>query len=554
MFRSTHLHGAHTWAFLFFLAQAMVGCAGPSGSKQGSDPQILGIERRAGGAIVVEWAGETGKVYSVNTAHVLGHNELFYPLRTSGSDVESVLSITNMADPSGVRFYRVEEKSSVGAALVLSDVHLNPFASTNVATQLVARSYTKWREVLAPLTNEAFFAKSEWGESVTSYKLFDSALNNAQAVVPEPDMILYLGDFPVHNFRDLFIAYTGDATDEGFEHFAYKLIGFVGDEVARRFPGTPVFAVLGNNDSYDEDYQQTPEGLFFTDMAGLFFTNGLSNATSFAAFAPNFQKSGYYSVALGTGAQAIALCANFLSVLYTNPSGFIAYDPATNQIQFLDQELTVCGAEGKGAWVLVHILPGVDAYATYQSWKGQGDLTNVVEMWKDEYLGQFMQVIARHSNIVRQVFTGHTHMREFRLVSDPLSSNVVAAVHVAPGIDYTHGNNPAFQVLTFDRGTFEVRGAVTYALSRDKYTGATGPALWDEVFSYNPSFGIHSFAWPVMEGVYEELTNNAAACEVYRAIYETGRGHGAINSNNWPVYSTAIRWMTVQQFMDHFEP
>lgn len=523
-------------------------------SRRAPQLQVAGVHRDADGNIVVSWQADAGVGYAVTAAQTLGHDELFYTVRTNGAGSVSTLSVTNRPGPARAFFYRVEENCPVGAALVLSDAHLNPFASTNIATQLVARSYTAWREVLAPLTNEAFFAKSEWGESVTSYKLFDSALNNAQIVVPEPDFVLYLGDYPVHDFREHFIAYTDDASDAGFQTFAYKLLGFIGDEVARRFPGKPVFAVLGNNDTYDDDYQQTPEGRYFADAAGLFFTNGLSNATSYAAFAPDFGKGGYYSVGAGGNIQVVALCAHFMSALYTNPSGFAAYDPATNQFHFLEQELLACEGAGKSAWVLVHILPGVDAYATYHGWGGAGPLTNVVEMWKDEYLRQFMDVIARHSNTVRQVFCGHTHMREFRLVSDPVYSNVVAAVHVAPGIDYSHGNNPAFQVVTYDRASGSVLGSATYALSRSRYTGVTGPGVWDEVFSYNPAFGIHSFAWPVMNGVYESSTNGTESFSKYRTIYETGSGRNSITTNNWPVYSAAIRWMTATQFLENLVP
>lgn len=548
---------------VLIVACAFSGCAGmrrtrPSrpvaGGIKSLPLQLQAFERMADGKLVVTWQGDPDYDYTLSVAPVLGHSELFYPLRTMVSDSTPVRTVTNAISPLGSCFYRMTQNSAIGAALVLSDVHLNPFASTNVVTQLVARSHTEWREVLAPLTNEAFFAKSEWNESVTGYKLFDSALNNAQAAVPEPDFILYLGDYPVHDFRDHFIAYTGDSSDAGFESFAYKLMGFVGEEVARRFPGKPVFAILGNNDTYDDDYQQTPEGAYFEDVAGLFFTNGLSNATAYASFATDFQKGGYYSAGMGTGVQMVALCANFLSVLYTNPSGFAEYDPATNQLQFLEQELAACAGEGKGAWVLVHIVPGVDAYATYHAWDRVGPITNVVEMWKDEYLRQFMDIVTRHSNVVRQVFCGHTHMREFRLLNDPEYSNVVAAVHVAPGIDYSHGNNPAFQVLTYDRGSFAVLGSVTFALSRAKYTGVTGPAVWDQVFSYNPSFDIHSFAWPVMSGVYADLTNSPSRYQTYRTIYETGSGRDSIHATNWPVYSTAIRWMLATQFMEHFTP
>lgn len=529
---------------------ALGGWAGEAGAEL----RLLGIAREPGGQIVLHWEGETGAVYALSAAHAPGHEELFYPLRTNLSSQAQPASVTNAADPSPRKFYRIEASNRVGAVLILSDTHFSPFASTNIVTQLVAAAWTEWRGILAPLTNGAFFAKSEWGENVTDFKLFDSALGNARAVLPEPDLILFPGDYPVHDVREHYTAYTGDASDAGYRSFVYKLFGFVGGEIARRWPATPVLTVLGNNDSYLGDYQLEPEGAFLADAAGLMFTNGMSNLCAFADYADDFGRGGYYSVGIGTSAQAIGLATHFMSVLYTNPSGFSSYDPATNALRFLDAALDACAAAGRPAWLLLHILPGVDAYATYHDWKGQGDLTNAATFWHDAYLREFMAIVAEHSNVVRQIFCGHTHMDEFRLVSDPVGSNVVAAVNVTPGIDWGHGNNPAFQVLTYDRGSFDVRGLATYALSRPKYAGRTGAAGWDLVYSYNSDLGITGFAAPQMEQLHAVLTNSTEACETYRVIYETGSGAGSIPTNKWPVYSTAIRWLTETQFLERFAP
>jgi len=502
--------------------------------------------------MMLQWQGETGTTYTISAANFLGIQDLFYPLYTGITANTLLVGFTNAVDPASQKYYRIDTGNDVGIALLISDIHLNPYISTNVVTQLVAASYTEWRDILAPYTNSAFFTVSEWGEHVTDYKLFNSALDNALAVVPSPDLIIFPGDYPVHEFRVHYTNYTGDVTENGYRSFMYKLFGFVGSEISRRWPNTPVFTILGNNDTYLSDYELTPEGAFLTDTAGLIFTNGMSNACAFSAFADDFKRGGYYSVGIGTSAQMIAFSTAFMSSRYTNEAGFFTYDPATNALHFLDMELDACAVSGKPAWVLLHILPGADAYATYAEWGGQGNLTNVVEFWKNDYLEEFMRIIADHSNIVRQVFCGHTHMREFRLISDPVASNVIATLNVTPGVDYTHGNNPGFQIMTYDRNTYDVESIVTYALSRTKYEGQTGQAAWDLVYSYNNTFNITNFTAPEMEGLYVTLTNTPGAYGVYGNIYVTGSGVNEITTNNWSVYSTAIRWLTETQFLDNF--
>ncbi len=520
----------------------------------GSAPPLVSGMSVSDGRLVIRWQGETNTACAFSAANFLTPQDLFYPMFGISASPGRLVSVTNSPDPARAKFFRVEPTNFIGAALVISDVHFNPFVHTNVVTQLVATAYTGWRTLLEPYTNNAYFEQSEWGERNVNYKLFDSALNNAAAALPEPDFILYLGDFPVHNTRDHFIAYTGDASDAGWRSFAYKLLGFTGLEIARRYPGVPVFSVLGNNDTYLEDYQLDPEGTYLADAAGLIFTNGLSNACAFSAFAPDFRKGGYYSLPVSTAAQMIALCSAWLSSLYTNPSGFSAYDPATNELGFLDDELDACSAAGRSAWVLVHIPPGVDAYATFQGWGGAGELTNVTMMWKGPYLEKFIEIVTAHSNTVKQVFSGHTHEREFRLVSDPASSNAAASAHIAPGVDFSHGNNPAFQIVTYERADFDVKAELTYAISRSQHQGQTRPADWDIAASYNHSFGNTNFAAAAMDGVYTSVTNSVSERQAYWCMYETGSGRNMLTVTNWPVYSTAIRWLTATQFVEHFEP
>jgi len=448
---------------------------------------------------------------------------------------------------------RVVTQNDRGHALLISDIHLNPYINSDVVSRLVAAPYTEWRAILAPFTNEAFFAPAEWGEDATSYNLFSSALDNAVAVMPSPDLILFPGDYPVHDFRMHYTNYTGDATAAGYRSFMYKFFAFVGDEIHRRYPSVPLLTVLGNNDTYLTDYELAPEGAFLADTAELIFANGMSNTCALAEFAPGFRQGGYYSVGIGTSAQVIGFSTAFMSSRYTNEAGFFAYDPALRALRFIEEELDACEAANKPAWLLLHILPGVNGYETAAEWTGPGSLTNALEFWQSDYLETFIQILSDHRDTVRAVFCGHTHMREFRLLSDPATSTVAVPIHVVPGIDATHGNNPAFQTMTYDPATLEVLSITTYALSRSKYEGKTGSAAWDLISSYNEAFDLPNFSALEMERLYATLTSSPAAAKTYSRIYETGSGRTQITASNWPVYSAAIRWLTQTNFLDHLD-
>ena len=65
-------------------------------------------------------------------------------------------------------------------------------------------------------------------------------------------------------------------------------------------------------------------------------------------------------------------------------------------------------------WLVYHIPPGVDGYATLQHGSCPGE---IIPMWKPGYAAPFNAVLRRYADTVAASFAGHTHMDDFRLLA-----------------------------------------------------------------------------------------------------------------------------------------
>ena len=507
------------------------------------------------GDVVVDWQSLPGSNYTLSAAYFLRGNEQFFVVETNLSASSMKTSVSEAEECIPDVFYRIEGAEPVsqcGRVLMLTDMHFSPYENSNVVAQLVSSDYSGWPAIFSAYTNKAWFSTNEMGYHVTDWQLYQSALNAAKKALPRPDAILLTGDFLPHANRQYYEMYTGDTSDVGYRSFVYKTFGFVSGQIAERWPGVPLLPVLGNNDSYIDDYEITPEGAFLSDAAGLLYTNGVSNICTLAQFQPDFAKGGYYHVSLNDDTDVIGLCGQFISSRYTNQSGFALYDPATNELGFLEQQLDEVERATNHAWILIHIVPGVDAYKTKTNFES-GNTNEVTELWKNPYLDRFVSIVSAYTNCIKGIFCGHTHMREYRLLSDA-ASNAVEAIHVVPAIDYGFGNDPSFQMMVYDRKDLDVNAVITLTLPRSTCAGQSGPVVWDRIASYNRTFSLPDYSPGTMEALYQGLTNQRAWATSYWNQFETGSGLNLINVSNWPIYSTTIRWLDATNYLRHYRP
>src|SRR5580692_4293502 len=182
-------------------------------------------------------------------------------------------------------------------ALMVSDIHFDPFHDPAKAKLLEAAPVSGWAAILrAPDADDqaaAFAAlqtKCHARGVDTPYVLLRSSLEAMQKQAPGTRFITVTGDLIAHAYPCRYKALVGGAD---YEAFVTKTITFVTQELREAFPGIPVYVSLGNNDSGCSDYRLDAGGDFLKDTAAA-MTDGLP-APARAEAAREYAVGGYYS-------------------------------------------------------------------------------------------------------------------------------------------------------------------------------------------------------------------------------------------------------------------
>ena len=248
-------------------------------------------------------------------------------------------------------------------------------------------------------------------------------------------------------------------------------------------PDTPILPALGNNEStICGDHQLQPGGPFLTDPLPIL--RGLLGALGKPDFDRNWTSYGAYSVAIH-GLRVIFPNTVFFSAHYQNACGAAGDpDPGSATLAWLEAELAGAKEAQERVWLVYHIPPGVDGYATLR----QGSCPDtVVPMWNQVFAAPFDALMRRYSDTVVASFAGHTHMDDFRLMGD--GSVYYAFALITPALSPIFGQNPAFRTVAFDSAG-GILDQTTYDLAnlRDVATGEGVPPAWPAEYTFTQAW------------------------------------------------------------------
>ena len=367
--------------------------------------------------------------------------------------------------------------------LNVSDIHFNPFYEQSLVSSLQGAAATDWKGIFESSQDAGLCSIGE----ETNYALLDSTLQAMAQAEPDPDYILLTGDLLAHHFSTYYQRITGDQTEAGLRSFIKKTVTFLTDLISDTFQGRTVYYILGNNDAYNGDYQIAPEGQFLHDAAQILAQEFLP-AGDRQEFISTFSVGGYYSLALPEdGTRVIGLNTNFFSTHYTDPGETqVGYDPGELELAWLESQLVQASAKGEKVMLLCHIPPGVDVYSTiHNSQNSIQAVDTVTTFWQSQYLESFLEILGRYYNTIKAIYSGHTHMDDFRLFFLPGEYvQPVAFVHIAPAISPQFGNNPGFKLLEIESTSLAITNEHTYYIDL-----AAGSRTWGLEYSFNETFG-----------------------------------------------------------------
>ena len=303
-----------------------------------------------------------------------------------------------------------------------------------------------------------------------------------------PAFVIFTGDLPAHYECGAVNCYL--PPDQRANHNANMkvLLEDLRDLLAQS--RIPLFFIPGNNDGLAGDYfsfadAQQNTALNLVPEARNPYP-ALNTSTRCGEppclLADPHPKMGYYSARPIKGLRLIGLNTIIWGATYWPVDGISQKEAGNTQMLWLAEQLQQAAEAGEKVHVLMHIPPGVDAYAASHGAKTSfmwADLPAPGMTWQDQFLG----LINHHSANVTGLFYGHTHMDELRLLYDRTGTKVREVAISSPGVTPLDSNNPGFKHIFFDAKTKEVIDFITF------YTTPTATNWGEASYQFSKVYG-----------------------------------------------------------------
>jgi sphingomyelin phosphodiesterase acid-like 3 len=432
-----------------------------------------------------------------------------------------------------------------GEYLVISDIHFNPLTDYSLFQALAAQPVSEWNRLF---DSSLMDGVSQLG-SDTNYVLLQSSFAAAVEKCPRPDFILYPGDSLAHNWKaqyDKVAPRSSDEDPEAYRGFTAKTIAFLALEFRRHFPGVPILPTLGNEDAYCGDYEVQPAGPFLAMFAKAWLElpgPSLDRDT----FISNFSRGGHYSIRVPPLFRHRVVVVNsvFFSNQYENSCSSKEETPGKDQMSWLAATVDEASRAGDRVWLMMHIPVGINDYNTVEDEEaGSGP----VEFWEPGYTKEFVDLVLKFRQTVEFVFSGHTHMDDFRIIGNGQMPLVVNKL--VPSISPIFRNNPGFQIYQYDRASGAVLNYQTYYLSNLSTAGAPTTLEhleWKLEYDFLSAYGQKALDVSAVTSIARDLQTSGSVQDTYMRFYSVG-GPAGFDKLMLPAYSCAILHTAIEEF------
>jgi sphingomyelin phosphodiesterase acid-like 3 len=440
-------------------------------------------------------------------------------------------------------------------ALLLSDIHFEPFWDPAKVPQLAAAPVSEWKAILAaapsPDQQQRFAALKQTCHARgvdTSFALFDSSLKAMRSHAAGVRFVTVSGDLLSHDFQCKFNTLVPESKPADYRTFVEKTLDYVIGELNGTFPSVPVFVALGNNDSDCGDYQLDAHSVFLADTGSEVTKN--FPASERQATQESFAAGGYYSVSLPApieNARLLVLNDLFMSNNYATCSGKADPAAADAQIAWLRQQLAEARANKQKVWVMGHIPPGVNLHATARR---MADLCGGQKPTMFLSSEKMADVIAEFGDVVQLAIFAHTHMDELRLLKNdnqsPASQQSVAVKMIA-SISPINGNHPSFTLARIDPSSAMLVDYKVFAASNQTGVDAVWTEEYDFARSYHEADYSSSSISQLIAGFAADPGAKTRASQNYIADFSVGYA-SALLRMAWPQYVCTLSNHTEQSF------
>ncbi len=381
-------------------------------------------------------------------------------------------------------------------ALLLSDIHFDPFADPTQVKALARARVRDWPALLRAHPGNA----PAYGQDCDA-RLWNFTLEAVGRTGGHYAYALILGDMLAHGFDAKCRRWLpGGRNSE--TAFALKVLDYVADSLSRRLPGVPLYWVLGNNDSDQGDYELAPNSQL---LRGLLADPAWADEIRGREAQRDFKEAGYYATDLPGQAGPLLVLNDVFWSARRDPDASTARE-SVRELDWLAKRLEQASRAGQRVTVAMHIPPGMDPYPVL---KGHG----AEPFLRPDANRALLALLAAHAGAIRWLWAGHTHNDEWRVLPGTREN---LALHLVPSVSPVHGNRPCYQVLSSSEADASPRDLATYCLP------LAGPAVWRLEYRFQAAYGL-PFGPAGMFKAVAEVAQGGPARLRYQNAYAGGR-------------------------------
>ena len=423
--------------------------------------------------------------------------------------------------------------ASRGAALrrnqgsfgVLSDVHFNPFYDSSLVDKLADTPPERWNSVF----ETSSVTQTSTSRTDTNYPLFKSTLRSMATRARQFDYVLFVGDLLAHDFQDSFERYATDHSPLAYRRFVLKTMRYVAQSLRATFPRIPIITTLGNNDTFCDDYSIEPAGEFLYDTKETIASlvgdgNALASYPELGAYVvahPKIQNH-YFMVFDNL----------YFALQYRNSCGLSFTDPAQSLLLWVEATLYRMKRTHASVTIVAHVPLGINAYSSTGICTNKSSANPYLTTTNGTTL---LGILGRYPDQIEAIFAGHSHMDDFRVLSNG-AEQPYAFQRIVPSISPFFGNNPSYQIYSYERTSGTLANYQTFCLGAAQGTGA---AAWAQEYDFAKAYGIGSLTAENQKALADKIVNDPAVREQYIKYFTGGANSTTISDKNWLAFACA---------------